>query len=488
MPPLKWFLTPHRCSHTSSQDTELMAGKQETTSEIGDVRTPRRGDDNAMVRSFGNARVRMEQELLEEANGDLELLALLHDQAKQFKEQKDSAKNKGLTMAEYAESRREERKRKAQHDPDDDEEGEDSSAEESSIVEMPSLRRGQFLFATWSKKLIDVCFAHVDKKRMTKQVLKALKHSSKLECMELGFDIRVFGDLQDRVGCVEVPKLMEAMKRVYMSLGERFQNLSVDMASGTIVWGSCGPYYVQLEDDDEVLVGVRHWACSKTEDMKVKVSKSDHLLDDKGPFDVVMPFSLRQAALRSRSTSETFTIATLIPEIRRNLKKNPSETEGAVALMKKSALESKQAAAAKRKKTKAVGVRQLGAGATAAEEEGTDPGVSVAEAGSERARAEAAAKASADLEAARAEAEAAARAEAEAAAKASADLEAAPKAAGAEASPAKSAGAKPAGKAAGAKIAPAKAAEADKGKDKGKGKNKGKGKTAEDSEPDDPEG
>ena len=106
---------------------------------------------------------------------------------------------------------------------------------------------------------------------------------------------------------------------------------------------------------------LKKWAIpGATVDFELGLDEN-YLMDDEGPFELHMAFSVRQANLVSASTGQSYLLATMVPQLRRKLTRRPSEAEGAVNLMRKTmATAEEENKLKKQAKAKAkIGVRAL---------------------------------------------------------------------------------------------------------------------------------
>ena len=131
------------------------------------------------------------------------------------------------------------------------------------------------------------------------------------------------------------------MKRCYEALGKRFQYIEVQKESGDILWDICAPWLITEQKEAYVKLLLKGWALSEPEDKEVEVTGKE-LIDDAGPFKLILPFSLAQASLVSESTGEVYLLSGMVPNLKRRLGKRPSDTEGATNTMNKSAGQAKQ--------------------------------------------------------------------------------------------------------------------------------------------------
>ena len=180
----------------------------------------------ALARNYMNAKEKQAQDILDDIGNDLELQLIIKDVIEIYKLEKIAATSQGLSVGDIVQNTVESRKGKADDISDSD--GEDPADEDgdaSSTLDDVPLHRKSHIFGSWNGKFINQCFANVDPKCMTGKVLKTLKLQSKREALELGFDIKVFGDSLDGVGTTNKKELVAAMKRVYHILGRRWQYL-----------------------------------------------------------------------------------------------------------------------------------------------------------------------------------------------------------------------------------------------------------------------
>jgi hypothetical protein len=203
---------------------------------------------------------------------------------------------------------------------------------------------------------------YMDPEAIDNAILKALSLNNKKELMEAACDLKCFGDALDRIGTDDKKQLFESLKALYDRNGKRFRHLKVDMTDGCVLWEEAAPWTRkdQTESPLEVNVVLHAWA-NHDKEIAVKLTQ-DHLMGDIGPFKVIMPFSVQQAALKSESTGDCYTLSTLIPaSLRKTLKARPSDELGATNLARKSFAVTQEEVRAKRAqaKKKGTGVRSL---------------------------------------------------------------------------------------------------------------------------------
>jgi len=175
-------------------------------------------------------------------------------------------------------------------------------------------------------------------------------------------DLLCFGDNLDRVACFEKKQLFDNLQKVYSRLGRRFQHVEIDVSTGTISWDKCGPWRQQPPGDESVAVTValKAWATKSSSDKIIEITKQQ-LLGDEGPFSLINAFSLKQCALQSESSGETYVLYSLAPGLRKVLQPRPSDEEGAttLAMVKKSGTQVELEKRASKAKAQPVGVKTL---------------------------------------------------------------------------------------------------------------------------------
>lgn len=286
---------------------------------------------SSLVRSDTSASNIIMDEIWGECVNNVELQMVAKATIKEFKDNLSKAESAQMSMPELVRSTVESRKRKT--DDDEDDEAEETMDEDSVGG---TVRRGQVVFAAWVPKLMNEALQFIDKRVWDSHTLKALSIESKLEAFEGALDILCHGDRLDRVGTTDKWKLFLALKKCYKDLGSWWQHMVVDLCAGRILWKRCGPYIKEDMPNKIIKVTLTAWASNANDDRVVELS--DHnSLGDEGPFDMYLPFSTRQVALVSRSTEETYTLASFFPGNRRRLGKTPSAERGSVTLCKKTA-------------------------------------------------------------------------------------------------------------------------------------------------------
>ena len=288
-----------------------------------------------LMRHFSHAAQSMQQEIATDIDGDVEMQVVVKAAIKEFKDNRISAEQAQMSVSELVKATTASRKRKA----------DEESEEETEITQAVTgeLRRGQLVYGNWTQKLLDEAMHYVDPRVMDKRTLKILSVASKKECLELGMDLLVHGSSLDRVGNKDKGALLAAMKEAYNMLGERWQHLEIDANTGEIQWESCGPWVVgNNTTHGTAVVTLKAWAIGGLEDKAVVINEGN-LMGDSGPFDIVQPFSMKQAGLRSQSTREIYALAAFFPGVGRRLGKRPSDMHGVANRLKLSAAEAIEA-------------------------------------------------------------------------------------------------------------------------------------------------
>lgn len=301
-----------------------------------------------LASTFTKARDAEAESLLDDVGQDLELMLCVRHFVKEYKETLARGKEAGSSLGDMVASTVAARKRR--RDGSDDE-CEDAAEEEDEPDDVPfgELKRHQFVFGKWNLRLIEQALRHIDPHCMTRSTLKMLTLEDKKQILEMVTEIKFFGDELDRVHDTDCQLLFPAMKRVYSALGDRCQFLVVDPNEQCVLWGECAPWCLKEQKKNEVTVILRRWAALREQDLELTLS-SDHLFDDEGPFELEFGFSVRQGRLRSQSTTEIYTLATMMPNIRRTLGRRPSDVEGATNAVRKTSAQAKQELSDKRAK------------------------------------------------------------------------------------------------------------------------------------------
>ncbi len=230
-----------------------------------------------------------------------------------------------------------------------------------------TLGHHQYIFGNWKNDLLTDLLAHIDPEAMDMMTLKAMPMETKKEGIECVTDIKMFGDEMDRIACTDKRTLLDSIKRVYEKLGRRLRYLTISVGDGTFAWGESAPWsivsHVVADDGITVTCRLASWANNGRDHLDVTFTKAN-FLDDKGPFSLSMPFSIKQAYLVSETTGDNYSVLGLAPGIRRRLVRRVSDEEGATNQVTKSYRTYLKELTEKRSKPKAptVGLKKLGQG------------------------------------------------------------------------------------------------------------------------------
>ena len=191
-------------------------------------------------------------------------------------------------------------------------------------------------------------------------LFKLLGPADKNRCLACGLGLRVVGDRLDRVGQISSKsEQFASMRRVYVIHGFLFQYLEVDCDAKRIDWPRCGPFRISSQEGGKVIVILKSWAYGGEKDVAKEFNEAD-FGEDKGPFEIVLDFSIRQSALKSKSAGETYQLAPCFGLA------DVAGTEGATNRMRKTADQIQEERSAKgAKKQAAVGVKSLSEGGIA---------------------------------------------------------------------------------------------------------------------------
>ena len=285
-----------------------------------------------MTTFFTGAQQQQAKEILDDIGDDIELQLIVKMCIANYRGEKAEAEANQVTIRDMVANTVASRKRKREEEEEEEEEEKVADMDESKITGVFS--RGQFVFAKWGHARLNLLLGFLDK-CMDKHVLKALKLEAKREALEAGLELRMFGGELDRVGSTSIKEVFDASKRVYMQLGARFQHLMVDFEQGIILWDHCGPWSMKRQAGSTVELVLKKWAIpGATVDFELGLDEN-YLMDDEGPFELHMAFSVRQANLVSASTGESYLLATMVRAAECGRQWRPSEAHGAVNLMRK---------------------------------------------------------------------------------------------------------------------------------------------------------
>ena len=330
----------------------------DTGAVVGNASGPRASVQ--LTTFFTGAQQQQAKEILDDIGDDIELQLIVKMCIANYRVEKAEAEANQVTIRDMVANTVAFRKRKREQEEEEEEEEEEKVADMDEAKITGVFSRGQFVFAKWGHARLNLLLGFLDK-CMDKHVLKALKLEAKREALEAGLELRMFGGELDRVGSTSIKEVFDASKRVYMQLGARFQHLMVDFEQGIILWDHCGPWSMKRQAESTVELVLKKWAIpGATVDFELGLDEN-YLMDDEGPFELHMAFSVRQANLVSASTGESYLLATMVPQLRRKLTRRPSEAEGAVNLMRKTmATAEEENKLKKQAKAKAkIGVRAL---------------------------------------------------------------------------------------------------------------------------------
>ena len=96
---------------------------------------------------------------------------------------------------------------------------------------------------------------------------------------------------------------------------------------------------------------LKSWAIKNETDLDIVIMKS--ALDDTGPYELINPFSLKFASLKSVATQETFSLSGSVPQQTRKLMRRSTDVEGMIGDMRRTAVEVNTEIAEKKIKPKA---------------------------------------------------------------------------------------------------------------------------------------
>lgn len=307
---------------------------------------------------------------------NLELMAVVQNTILDYKQQKEIACAQSLCVTDLITQTIASRKRKKQNTSRDDDEPSVDDADghgDLAINFDKPLRRGLLTFSNWTRKLLADALRFFDPQVLDAQTCRNMSVKGMLQSFEFATDIKATGDDVDRVGTDEKRPLFESVKVVYDAAGRRFQYLEVSFSTGEPNWPPCSPWSIVKQSSDPVTVDIvlKEWAAKQAHDG----SKSGPLhltfgasqfFDDAGPLTTINPWSLKQAALQSESTSETYGLLAMVPNVRRKLCHRTSDEVGATNLSRKTGQMHRDEVASKdnreteKKAAKLAGSRVLG--------------------------------------------------------------------------------------------------------------------------------
>ena len=125
---------------------------------------------------FTGAQRKQAEEILADIGENVELQVIVKECVAQYKKEKEEADKVGCTVQDMVAAKQSSRKRKKEDDEDEETEDEEGTVE----IDDKPLRRGQLIFANWSKRLIDIAFTYSDP-LMTSQVLKLINKNGKID-------------------------------------------------------------------------------------------------------------------------------------------------------------------------------------------------------------------------------------------------------------------------------------------------------------------
>lgn len=263
---------------------------------------------NQMLGEFKKAMTKNMKRLNAMARGPLEMQQLLLQTGERYIAEKKTLEDDGQTL--FAASQSKKRRKSAA--------GASADAPPSrDIPEGILMRRGLRIYRNWGQKMCADFLGCIEPK--IRMQVSLLPLQTVQELIEYACDLRLTGDVLDRVGHEDKTKVFEAGAETYKALGRR---LSGDIPTNAHMdWAKFGHFKVDASQAPDSL----SVTCALL-DQTVKVGQ-DVLRGDPGPFEGISKnFSRFQASLCTER--DEYKLAGLFPRLSRSLLRRPSEVTG----------------------------------------------------------------------------------------------------------------------------------------------------------------
>ena len=328
-------------------------GVSNASGSTDQMTSPQPKASTKMISTFQNAKAENLQEIIDAVGDNLELQNVVKQTIREYNKEQKIAASSQLSLQEMVSTTATARKRKNTEGGEEDTDGTPTGG--PVLIDLSGeYRRGQYIYGQWNKKHCDELLAYVDE-RTTNTVLKKISLEEKHMLMEMCMELVCFGDSLDRVGNVHKAMVLPQLKAVYVSLGSRFQHVILDLQTGQTLWPACSPWRMisqVSEPETKVTCKLMSWANNNRGFVTVVLDRR-HFFDDKGPFKLVQSFSVRQCAIESESTKESYGLIAFAPQIKRRLARRTSDENGSTNTAIKTFAQSRREVQAARAAAKA---------------------------------------------------------------------------------------------------------------------------------------
>lgn len=262
---------------------------------------------NQMLNEFKKAMSKNMKRLTEMASGSLEMQQLLIQTGEKYIAEKQALEDTGSTL--YAASQAKRRKKVTSHSQNDPH-------------DIPSgipMRRGLNVYRNWGQKLASEFVGYIEP--ALRNAVSALPQATLHELIEYSCDLRLRGDVLDRVGFEDKRQVFEAGRRTYQRLGSRLSsNFPVTVA---IDWAAHGHFVIDFaRAPQQLIVHCRLLMQSVTVGQEV-------LHGDTGPFNRAIVDNHSRFAASLHTDKDVYKLSGLFPRLSRSLLRRPSEVTGA---------------------------------------------------------------------------------------------------------------------------------------------------------------
>lgn len=263
---------------------------------------------NQMLGEFKKAMTKNMKRLNEMAQGSLEMQQLLLQTGERYIAETKAFEDDGQTL--FAASQSKKRRKSAAG----------ASVDAPPSMDIPEgimMRRGLRVYRNWGQKMCADFLGYIEPK--IRMQVSPLPLQTVQELIEYACDLRLTGDVLDRVGHEDKNNVFEAGAETYKALVRR---LSGDIPSNAPMdWAKFGHFKGDASQAPDSL----SVTCALLDQM-VKVGQ-DVLRGDPGPFQGISKnFSRFQASLCTER--DEYKLAGLFPRLSRSLLRRPSEVTG----------------------------------------------------------------------------------------------------------------------------------------------------------------
>lgn len=262
-----------------------------------------------LVGSFKVVKQNNMDKIVKAAKDNIELQQLLLSQIDTYNLEKYKAQASGLTVSESVviESRAKKSKTGA------------AAGDVPEISPTENIRRGQFYYTFWVKKLFHQALLFIDPTVFTNEFLKDVEIGTCKMLVEFGTGLRLHGDQLDKIATCNKLQTFTSMKALYVQNGRQWRDL---VWSGYRVdFSGSNGFYSSENVGDKVMVTVK--GIQDSVEFTSSISGSDP-----GPFVFIESnFSLQSAHFKTPRGE--YKLCFLFPSLGRKLTRRPSDDVGA---------------------------------------------------------------------------------------------------------------------------------------------------------------